>query len=121
MAPHDHVEICVIGVSLIRCLRKGFIRHSVSARVNIIIILFITIKLFTISADQVLANKRDQENLFKNVRVLIERVLVKRIPAFSRFEPSVTKHIDHPYSNEMAGATYWVCACRCRCDVDVDV
>ena len=49
-----------------------------------------------------LPSHEDYENLQKNITVLISRLLVQHIPFFKEGRSSVTQHIEHQYSVEMA-------------------
>lgn len=40
--------------------------------------------------------------LVENFKVLIARTLVSFLPAFKQFTKQVTRHIDHPFKNEMS-------------------
>ena len=42
------------------------------------------------------------QNLIKNASVIVGRLLVHYIPAFSKFIDVIESHINHKYSHEMA-------------------
>ncbi len=58
--------------------------------------------LSSINVMDVLPSRDDHRVLLSNIGVLIGRVIKRRMPFFATYAAGLEKHIEHPYSREMA-------------------
>ena len=70
---------------------------------------------FSMNLHSLLPSNEDKEALVSNFAVLIARILVKHVPAFSVFSDVVPQHITHEYYAEMSAKSKVVCKCMIVC------